>query len=144
MIKPIERQRKNNKRQRLGVAATEFAVVAPVFILLVFACIEFCRLNMIRNLSQDAAYFAARECMVPGATVEEVEQVVNRMMGGLGTRGVEIEVNEGQGLGDNSDRLSVVVRVPIVQNALVAPKFTNQMEFVAESNFRTERNVARD
>lgn len=129
---------------RRGVATVEFAIVAPVFLLLVFTCIEFCRLNMIRNLSQDAAYFAARQCMVPGATQQEVENVVNRMLGGLGTRGIQIEVNEGQGLNDNSDRVSVRIRVPITENALLAPKFTDEMDFVAISNMKTERNSTHD
>ena len=133
------RSRKINRR---GATTVEFAIAAPVFLLLVFACIEFCRLNMIRNLAQDAAYFAARECMVPGATVEEAEEVVNRMLGGLGTRGVEIIVNGGAGLDDDSERVTVEVRVPIGQNAIVAPKFTSQLEFVAISNVRTERNTA--
>ena len=128
--------------QRRGATTVEFAIAAPVFLLLVFTCIEFCRLNMIRNLAQDAAYFAARECMVPGATVEEAEAVVNRMLGGLGTRGVQITVNGGAGLNDDSERVTVEVRVPIGQNAIVAPKFTKQLEFVAVSNFRTERNTA--
>jgi Flp pilus assembly protein TadG len=124
---------------RRGATTVEFAIAAPVFLLMVFSCIEFCRLNMIRNLAQDAAYFAARECMVPGATVAEAESVVNRMLGSLGTRGVKIDVNGGAGLNDSSDRIRVVVRVPIGQNALVAPRFTKQLEFVGESTFRTER-----
>ena len=52
-------------RDRKGMTTVEFALVGPAFFLVVFASIEFCRLSMIRNLTQDAAYLllAAQWCL---------------------------------------------------------------------------------
>ncbi len=71
---------------RSGVTAVEFAMVAPIFFLVVFICIEFCRLNMIRNLTQDAAYFAARDCIVPGASADEAIAAANHVLSLMNTR----------------------------------------------------------
>ena len=117
----------------------EFALVAPVFFLLIVTCIEFCRLNMIRNLAQDAAYYAARRCMVPGATKSEIESMVNRTLSSLGTRGATISVNNGSSLNDSSPTVTVEVRIPIGSNALIMPNFTREIEFRAISTIRTER-----
>ena len=57
--------RTRKAKRREGVSAVEFAVVANVLFVLVFTCMEFARMNMVRNLTQDAAYFAARHVVVP-------------------------------------------------------------------------------
>jgi Flp pilus assembly protein TadG len=117
----------------------EFAFVAPVFILIVFICIEFCRLNMIRNLTQDAAYYATRHCMVPGATAAEAQQEANRILSAMGTRGAEVVINNNEGIDEDSSEVIVQITVPIGENALFAPKFTGNMDFSATTTMRTER-----
>ena len=63
---------------RRGVAAVEFAIVANILFVLILAGFEFARLHLARNLVQDAAYFAARQAMVPGATVGDAEDEAER------------------------------------------------------------------
>ena len=53
---------------RAGATAVEFAIVAPIFFLIMLASFEFSRLNVIRHTADNAAYEAARHAMVPGAT----------------------------------------------------------------------------
>ena len=62
---------KYRNSDRRGATAVEFALVAQVLFVIVLGAVEFSRLNMIRNLAQDAAYFAARDSMVPGASEAE-------------------------------------------------------------------------
>lgn len=126
-------------RNRQGATLVEFAFVAPVFFMILFICIEFCRLNMIRNLTQDAAYFATRHCMVPGATTQEAIDEANRILSSLGTRGAVVVINDGAGLDEDSSEVKVQITVPVTENALFAPKFTGNINFSATTKMRTER-----
>ena len=64
-------------RRRTGAAAVEFAIVAPIFFMLVLVSLEFGRLNIIRHTADQAAYEAARHAMVPGATAAEATPTPN-------------------------------------------------------------------
>ncbi|MEM7477387.1 MAG: TadE family protein [Planctomycetota bacterium] len=138
MHKP-RRLRRRDRSNRDGASLVEFAFAVPIFVTSLFACMEFARLNMIRNLVQDAAYFSCRYCMVPGATESEAISEANRILDAMGTNGAQVIINEGNGLSDDSDEITVRITVPISQNALIVSKFTNQTDFVAESRMRTER-----
>jgi Flp pilus assembly protein TadG len=60
---------------RSGVAAVEFALVAPIFFLLVFGLIEFGRMMMVQQSLTNAAREGSRVAILPttkdGAAVEE-------------------------------------------------------------------------
>lgn len=131
--------KRNSKTFREGATMVEFAIVAPVFILILLASFEFIRLNMIRNLVQDAAYFAARDSMVPGATASEAEAVAKKVLGFMNTQGAEITINDGNSLSTNSQNISVTITVPIAENSFLIPKFSNGMEFSATATLNTER-----
>ncbi|WP_084427684.1 TadE/TadG family type IV pilus assembly protein [Roseimaritima ulvae] len=124
---------------RHGAAVVEFALVANVMILVVFICIEFTRLNMMRNLIQDAAYFAARTAMVPGGTTADAEAEANRVLAILNIQNAEIAVNDGAPLTDETRNVQVRVTVPISDNALFVPLFTGDKDLEAFSTMKTER-----
>lgn len=132
-------QNRNARCDRRGATIVEFALVAPIFLLLIFICFEFCRVNMIRNLVQDAAYFAARHAMVPGATEQEAVDEANRILGLMNTRDAAIVINGGNGLDDDSETVSVSITVPMDKNSLIVPKFTGDMDFSSTATMRTER-----
>lgn len=133
------RRAKAGQKRRDGAVLVEFALVLPVFFMILLTCLEFTRLNMIRNLMQDAAYYAARHCIVPGATAEEAEAEANRILAAMGTRDASITINDGNGLNENSPAIKVQITVPIASNAFVASQFTQEMTLVAESVMKTER-----
>ena len=139
----LQRKKSGSMMRRIGnregLAALEFALVAPAFFIVVFASIEFCRLNMIRNLTQDAAYFAARHAMVPGATSAEAIDEANRILGFMNTQGATVIVNENEELEDDSNIVSVTITVPINENSFLIPNFTEDIEFTATATLRTER-----
>lgn len=130
---------RRQRGRRNGAALVEFAIVVPVFTLLLFTCIEFARLNMIRNLMQDAAYYASRHCIVPGATEEEALAEARRILNAMGTRGATVVINDGNGLDENSAAVKVRITVPIAENALLTSRFTNHIVLTSESVMRTER-----
>jgi len=113
--------------------------VANVLFLTVFICIEFARLNMIRNMVQDAAYFAARTAMVPGATEQDAIAEAERILAILNTQGAAIEVNGGSAVTDDTQELRVRVTVPLRENALFTPAFTGNKEIEAIARMKTER-----
>ena len=122
--------------RRDGVTIVEMAFVGPVFFVMIFASIEFCRLNMIRNLTQDAAYFAARDAMVPGATAAEATAEANRILAYLNTKEAEVVVND---ITDDSDEVSVTISVPVAANSYLIPQFVSDLTFTATATMRTER-----
>lgn len=139
----IERLRfstsRRNRTQRDGATSVEFALVAPIFFLMVFICLEFIRLNMIRNLTQDAAYFAARRCMVPGATTEEALDEANSVLGMMYTKGAVVDINGGAPIDRETREIVVVVTVPMAENSFVIPHFTGEIEFSSTARMRAER-----
>lgn len=135
---PISSQSRRCSDRR-GATLVEFALVVPIFIVLLFACLEFARLNMIRNLVQDAAYFACRNCFVPGATEQEAIDEANRILNAMGTAGAAVTINGGAGLSDSDNDITVRISVPMSQNSLIISKFTDQMDMVAECTMKTER-----
>ena len=136
-FRPGNRIEKNNRRS--GVTSVEFAMVAPIFLLLVLISVEFIRLNMIRNLTQDAAYYAARTSMVPGATVEEARAEAERILGFMFTQGAEIEINDGGTMDKDTREVIVDITVPMSENSFLVPKFTGDVVFSGHATIRTER-----
>ncbi|MFN9605514.1 MAG: TadE/TadG family type IV pilus assembly protein, partial [Planctomycetota bacterium] len=78
--------------RRLGAVTVEMAFVLPLVFLLFLGGIEMARLQMIRHLADNAAYEAARNVMVPGASVAEAEKVANDIMKVAGISGAKITV----------------------------------------------------
>lgn len=127
------------KHARRGAAVVEFAIVVNVMFVLVFVCIEFARLNMMRNLAQDAAYFAARTAMVPGATDAEAQAAANQLLGIMNTQNAQVVVNGGGGIDDATSIIEVRVTVPLTDNALFVPMFTGNRKIEATARMKTER-----
>jgi Flp pilus assembly protein TadG len=129
------------RRARRGVAAVEFAIVAPVFFILVMAAFEFGRINVLRHTADNAAYEGARRAMVPGATAAEAVGEAERILRIVGTRGAKVTVNP-TALGPEVDQITVTVEVPMGQNGWITPRFSRNATLRATSTLRTER--ARD
>ena len=64
-------------RKQRGAAAVEFAVVAPVFVLLIFGMIEYGRMVMVQQMLTNASREGARRAVLEGATETDVRQVVS-------------------------------------------------------------------
>ncbi len=123
---------------RRGAAAVEFAIVAPIFFMLLMASFEFSRLNVIRHTANNAAYEAARHAMVPGATAAEAVTKANSILRVVGARGAKITISPTV-LGPEVDTINVRIDVPLNQNGWIAPRFTRGSTLTAQSTLRTER-----
>src|SRR5262249_48705817 len=65
------------RRNRRAAAAVEFAIVAPVFFLLVFGMIEYGRMVMVYQILTNASREGARVAVLDGATESGVTTQVN-------------------------------------------------------------------
>lgn len=91
---------------------------------------------MIRNLAQDAAYFAARQVMVPGATSAEAVQVATDVMGMMTATGFQVDVDP---IDADAPNAVVTVTVDFDQIALFAPMFLPNSIITTTARIRTER-----
>ena len=121
---------------RLGASAVEFAIVANVMFVMVLACMEFARLNVVRNLSQDAAYYAARHVIVPGATADEAVEQAESIMNSVLSNGYTVNVGA---LDSESNEVVVTVSVDLTAVALFAPYFLPDTNLVSTVTMETER-----
>src|SRR5688572_20915708 len=68
------------RKKRRGASVVEFAVVAPVFFLLVFGMIEYGRLVMVQQVLTNATREGARRAVLDGATTDDIEEVVEEYL----------------------------------------------------------------
>lgn len=135
----------NNKiRNRKGATAVEFALVAPLFLLVLFACFEFGKISMVEAIAENAAFRAARDVVVLGATIDEsIEEAAGRLAV-LGVRNADITVepsNDGAvqtEIDDATDTIAVQISIPMADNFIVAG-FLNDFVLEREAVIPTAR-----
>ena len=68
------------RRPLRGAAVTEFALVLPLLVLVLFATIETCSMMYLEQTLKIAAYEGARVALIPGTTKSNVEAAVNQVL----------------------------------------------------------------
>ena len=129
-------------RPRRGATTVEFAVVAPVFFLILLAMFEFARLNVLRHTADNAAYEAARAAMVPGASATDARNEANRLLSTVGAQGASITIDPGT-ITRGTQQVTVTIDVPLSRNGWVVPRFTAGKTLTSKSTLRTERVTSR-
>jgi Flp pilus assembly protein TadG len=104
------------------VVSVEVALTLPVLFLVLFGCVEFARLNMLRNSIEGACYKGARAAAVPGSTATDATETAERELAIVGARSATITV-EPSVLTESSTHVSVTIDVPLNDNAWVTPHF---------------------
>ncbi len=108
--------------KRNGATAVEFAIVAPVILLLFLGAVEINNLNFIKHTAANAAYEGARTAMVAGGTAELATQQAQECLDSFGVgNGAEVLI------GEASDRITVTVRVPAHLNSYGLSRFTGNL-----------------
>jgi Flp pilus assembly protein TadG len=93
--RPNRKRLLNNSRLRLsrsGAAVVEFAVVAPVMILLTMGMIEVGRMVMVKQIMVNASREGARFGALPGSSNEEVTARVQSELESASIAGVQVTV----------------------------------------------------
>ena len=133
--------RGSTRSRRRGTAVVEFAIVAPLFFLLVLGIIEFGRMVMVQQILTNASREGARRAVLESATAPEVETVVADYLTNTSVSGATVTVAPGSlsGLGFG-DPVTVTVSVPFDRVSWVpAPWFLGGRTLSAQSVMRAER-----
>ncbi len=85
-------RKKRHRRNRIGAAAVEFAVVAPVFLLFVFGMIEYGRMVMVQQVITNAAREGARLAVLDGTEGQDVIDLVNTFLSSGSIEGATVAV----------------------------------------------------
>ncbi len=127
------------KDQRRGAVMVETAVVFPVVVLFFFAQFELVRLNNIRNTVYLAAYEGAREGMLPGATVAEVESKTNAILASASAINSTVTVNPNP-ITDTDPSITVTVSVPLDDNSWTVPIYSAGKTLTASVTLTREKD----
>lgn len=128
-------------KARRGATVVEFAIVAPVFFLLVLGMLEFGRAVMVQQILTNASREGARRGILEHATVPEVEAQVADYLRDTSVSGATVSVVPNTfahvGFGDP---VTVTVSVPYSQVSWVpVPRFLGEKTLTGESVMRAER-----
>lgn len=115
---PLAASRTTRAPSRRGAAAVEFAVVAPLFFLIVLAMIELSRGIMVAHQLSDAARIGCRAAAVEGQATAGVQTRVNHYLDAVGIRNATVTVQVKGSQADAStaksdDVITVAVSAPV-------------------------------
>jgi len=128
------------RKKRRGAAVVEFAVVAPVFITMVFGMIEYGRMVMVQQMLTNASREGARVGVLDGTTTSEVQSAVTTYLSNAGVTGTTVTVtpNPPSSAGYGAP-VTVTVTVPFSQVSwLPTPMFLSGKTLTATSVMRRE------
>ena len=80
------------RKHRRGVAAVEFAIIAPVFFLLILGMIEIGRGVMVQQIITNASREGARLAVLPETTATEVTDRVEEILTASGINGASTQI----------------------------------------------------
>lgn len=135
------RPRGLSSRRRRGAAVVEFAIVVPIFFLMIFGMIEFGRMVMVHQLLTGAAREGARQAVVNGSTAGDVEQTVRNYLTATSVDGQDASVNVTPDLATAGTGVAVTVETGIEFEKvswLPAPFFLREVTLNAASTMRHE------
>lgn len=129
-------------RKRLGAAAVEFALVAPLFFLLVFGMVEFGRMVMIQQVITNASREGARMAVLDGASASSVKSSVVTYManGGVTISTSDVTINPSDPTtAAAGNPVTVTVSLPFSQVSwLPSPMFLGSRQMTASTVMRRE------
>ncbi|MFZ5829229.1 MAG: TadE/TadG family type IV pilus assembly protein [Planctomycetota bacterium] len=109
----LERLCRPCRRERRGVAAVEFALVAPLFFLLVIGMIEFGRAVMVQQIITNASREGARIAVLDGTTGSEVQNTVENYLTGVAVSGATVTVQPAEpSTAGYGEPVTVTVEIP--------------------------------
>jgi Flp pilus assembly protein TadG len=128
------------RKKRLAAAAVEFAVVAPVFLLMVFGMIEYGRMVMVYQVITNASREGARAAVLDGATTSSVTASVNSYMTSALISGQTVTVSPNPpSTAQYGDPVTVTVSIPFSQVSwLPSPMYLGSKTLAAATVMRRE------
>jgi Flp pilus assembly protein TadG len=110
---------------RRGAVTVEFALTASILFLFLFAALEFSRYNMIQQTANNAAFEAARQCILPGAAASDGQTAGLNVLTAAQITGGAVAINPST-LSLTTSTVTATVTVPVASNLWVTPLFTGK------------------
>jgi Flp pilus assembly protein TadG len=131
---------RSGRKKRRGAAVVEFAIVAPLFFLLVFGMIEYGRMVMVQQIITSASREGARQAVLDGSTATEVETSVDTFLNNVSVDGAIVTITPDPLSNANfGDPVTVRVSVGFAQVSwLPSPMFLGQTNLAATTVMRRE------
>lgn len=128
------------RKKRLAAAAVEFAVVAPVFLLLVFGMIEYGRMVMVYQILTNASREGARAAVLDGATTTSVTTSVNSFLTDAFISGATVTVSPNPpSTAQYGDPVTCTVSIPFSQVSwLPSPMYLGSRTLTSATAMRRE------
>ena len=129
------------RRNGRGAAAVEFAIIAPVFFLLIFGMIEFGRMVMVQQILTNASREGARIAVLDGTTGAEVLTTVDHYLQSARVGGADVTVDPTEpSTAGYGEPVTVSVTVPFGQVSWLPSSFfgNSDTELTAATVMRRE------
>ena len=131
--------RRARQAMRRGAAVAEFAVVAPVFFMMIIGFIEFGRALMVEQVLVNASRVGARQAITVGATTSTVTGTVQDYAEGVSVPDVSVTVTPNPATADAGQLITVTVSIGFDDVSwLAAPWFMGGKSLSASSTMRKE------
>ena len=116
--RPKPGTRSLNQSKRRGASTVEFAIVAPVFFLMVLGIFEFGRGLMVMHLLADAARQGCRTAISPGKATADITAVTNNLLKNenITAQTTTVLVNSVQSdavSAQTGDEITVTISIPV-------------------------------
>jgi Flp pilus assembly protein TadG len=126
-------------RRRAGAAAVEFAIVAPLFFLLIVGMIEIGRGLMVQQVLINASRVGARRAVMLSSSQQAVMDAVTDYAHGVGISGLTVTVAPDPGTAPAGTAITVGTRVNYSSISwMPAPWFMGGKQLSASSVMRKE------
>jgi len=136
----LQRRRRRLRGERRGAATVEFAVVAPLFFLLVTAVIEFGRVFMVVGLLTYAAQQGARTGALDNSTTDSATAAVTNYLSSGGISGATVTVSpDPPSSAASGQNVTVTASIPFTRVSwLPSPWFLRNTILSATATVRRE------
>jgi Flp pilus assembly protein TadG len=104
-------------RSRRGIAATELAVVLPLFVILGIVPLELCNLIHLKQSVSVAAYEAAKTATRPVSSDAKMMAVFDRVIADREIQGATISASQNIDTMQPGDTIAVTVEAPFAENS---------------------------
>jgi Flp pilus assembly protein TadG len=139
-MNPMRWLNQRTRANRRGASAVEFAIVAPIFFLVVLGIIEFGRMAMVQQIITNAAREGARVGVLDNSTFTTVDTKVQQYLSAAAIKGAKVSVtpNPPSSAGFD-DPVSVTVAIPFDDVSwLPSPFFIKKTTLSANAVMRRE------
>ena len=124
---------------RRGTAVTEFAIVAPIFLVMVIGFVEFGRALMVQQVLINASRVGARMASTTGATTTSVQGAVQNYATSVAVPGVNVVVSPNPATANAGAVITVTASVPFDNVSwMSSPWFLGGRTLSANSQMRKE------